>query len=371
MDIWGPCVVNSMNGDKYFLTIVDDHSKFTWLYLMKSKAETHIHLINFVSMIKTQFQKTIKIIRTDNGLEFNMTDIFKTEAIIHQTSCIETPEQNGLVERKHQHIMNVTRALLFQSNLSQNFWNFVVLYVVNLINCLPTPFLKDSTPFEILYGNAFDMRQLHVFGCLCYVSTISANRTKLDPRALIGIFLGFKPNVKGYVVYDLKSHSIHVSRNVIFYENKFPFKIISHEDYVDKIATPILDYDFDLIIPNCLSDKGVSENNELQEENTSDSTRLNNEPDIDSRLEQNHLRKSTRHKTAPAYLQDFQTSFATKIGMKSRYPIEAQISLARLSPSFKEVICSIDSHAEPESYKDTSYYEHWQKAMKEELLALE
>jgi len=104
-----------------------------------------------------------------------MTDFFKTEGIIHQTSCIETPEQNGLVERKHQHIMNVTRALLFQSSLSQNFWNFAVLYAVNLINCLPTPFLKDSTPFEILYGNAFDMRHLHVFGCLCYVSTISAN----------------------------------------------------------------------------------------------------------------------------------------------------------------------------------------------------
>ena len=132
-------------------------------------------------------------------------------------------------------------------------------------------------------------------------------------------------------MYDLKSHSIHVSRNVIFYENKFPFKTISHEDSVDKIATPILDYDFDLIIPNCLSDKGVFENNELQEENTSGSTRLNNEPDIDSKLEQNHLRRSTRHKTAPAYLQDFQTSFAIKTGMKSRYPIEAHISLARLS----------------------------------------
>jgi len=57
MDIWGPCAVNSMNGDKYFLTIVDDHSRFTWLYLMKSKAETRIHLINFVPMIKLNFRK--------------------------------------------------------------------------------------------------------------------------------------------------------------------------------------------------------------------------------------------------------------------------------------------------------------------------
>jgi len=178
-------------------------------------------------------------------------------------------------------------------------------------------------------------------------------------------------------VYDLKSHSIHVSRYVILYENKFPFKTISHEDSVDKITTHVLDYDFDLTIPNCLSDKSIYENNELQDENTSDSTRLNNGPDIDfgqtfdSILEQNHPRRFTRHKIAPAYLQDFQTSFTTRTRMKSRYPIEAHISLGRLSPSFKQVICSIDSHAEPESYKDTSYYEHWQKAMKEELLALE
>jgi len=55
MDIWGPCTVNSMKGDKYFLTIVDDHSKFTWLYLMKTKVETRMHLIKFVSMVKTQF----------------------------------------------------------------------------------------------------------------------------------------------------------------------------------------------------------------------------------------------------------------------------------------------------------------------------
>ncbi|XP_027905906.1 uncharacterized protein LOC114165496 [Vigna unguiculata] len=85
-------------------------------------------------------------------------------------------------------------------------------------------------------------------------------------------------------------------------------------------------------------------NSDSNDENTSDSTRLNNGPDIDfgqtfdSILEQNHPRRSTRHKIAPAYLQDFQTSFATRTRMKSRYPIEAHISLARLSPSFKQGI---------------------------------
>ena len=60
VDIWGPCTVTSMNGDKYFLTIVDNHSRFTWLYIMKKKAEAPVHLVNFVVMIKTQFRKGLR-----------------------------------------------------------------------------------------------------------------------------------------------------------------------------------------------------------------------------------------------------------------------------------------------------------------------
>ena len=102
------------------------------------------------------------------------------------------------------------------------------------------------------------MNQLHVFGCLCYVSTISANRTKLDPRARSGLFLGLKQNVKGYIVYDLKSHDIHVSRNVVFYESQFPFKTQIHANFPKNDTTVSIPeqtntYDLDLpqaIIPN-------------------------------------------------------------------------------------------------------------------------
>ena len=371
-----------MNGDRYFFTIVDDHSRFTWSYIMQNKAETRVHLINFISMVKTQFQKKVKIIRTDNGLEFNMLQFFNTEGIIHQTSCIETPEQNGLVERKHQHILNVTRTLLFQSNLPQNFWNYVVQYVVTLINCLPIPFLKNSSPFEILHDHSFNMNQLHVFGCLCYVSTISANRTKLNSRVRSGLFLGLKQNVKGYIVYDLKSHEIHVSRNVVFYESQFPFKTQIHanfpkNDTTVSIPAQINTYDLDLpqaSIPNndCDTENDVVHNqNDIDHtvSNESDATQL--EQTIDSGIEDNFLRRSIRHKTVPAYLKDFHTSFITKSDSNSRYPIDAYVSLARLSPSFRQVICSIDSHEEPDSYEVASQHKHRQKAMSEELIALQ
>ena len=89
---------------------------------------------------ENQFQINVKIIRTDNGVEFAMKDYFSSKGIIHHTTCIEIPKQNGIAERKHQHILNVTRALLFQANLPPLFWNFAILHAVFLINCTPTPF---------------------------------------------------------------------------------------------------------------------------------------------------------------------------------------------------------------------------------------
>jgi hypothetical protein len=91
MDIWGPLSIPSMSGHRYFLTVVDDKSRFTWIYLMKYKSETSTLVKKFVSMIKTQFQAQVKSIRTDNGNEFKLVDFFIEHGIFHQCSCVGTP----------------------------------------------------------------------------------------------------------------------------------------------------------------------------------------------------------------------------------------------------------------------------------------
>jgi hypothetical protein len=84
VDIWGPLAINSVNGYSYFLTIVDDHTRHTWIYLMKNKSEARQLLQNFVSLIHTQYKTIIKIIRSDNGQEFNCPSYYSSLGIIHQ-----------------------------------------------------------------------------------------------------------------------------------------------------------------------------------------------------------------------------------------------------------------------------------------------
>ena len=91
---------------------------------MKAKSEASQLVRNFCTMVQTQFNTKVKTLRSDNGSEFvsnPMKSFYGEQGIIHETSCIETPQQNGRVERKHRHILNVARALCFEAHLPIEF----------------------------------------------------------------------------------------------------------------------------------------------------------------------------------------------------------------------------------------------------------
>ena len=116
--------------------------------------------------------------------------------------------------------------MLFQSKPPIHFWSYAIRHVVYIINRLPSSFLlHNKTPFEFVFGFKPDFSNLRTFGCLAFAHTLDSGRTKFDKRASKCIFIGYKVGTKGYLLFNLHSHSFLVPRNVIFYEKVFPFAV--------------------------------------------------------------------------------------------------------------------------------------------------
>ena len=143
-DVWGPAPITSINGFHYYVIFVDHFTRFTWLYLLKSKFEVFSKFILFKALVETQFSTKIKTLRFDGGGEYTSTAIksyLSQHGIIHKISCTYTPQKNGLVERKHRHLIETTITLLSQASMSTSFWSYALLIALFLINLLPTSVL--------------------------------------------------------------------------------------------------------------------------------------------------------------------------------------------------------------------------------------
>lgn len=152
-----------------------------------------------------------------------MKDYFLEQGIIHETSCVGTPQQNGRVERKHRHILNVARALRFQAHIPIAFWGECILAAAYLINRTPSVVLHGKTPYELLYGKVPSFDHLRVFGCLCFSHNQHHGGDKFASRSRKCVFLGYPYAKKGWLVYDLEAEKFLVSRDVAFCEGSFPF----------------------------------------------------------------------------------------------------------------------------------------------------
>ncbi|KAJ4767670.1 Gag/pol [Rhynchospora pubera] len=232
-DVWGPSPIVSSQGFRYYITFVDDYSKFTWIYFMKQKSEvSHIFSI-FKAQVENLLDCTIKTLRTDGGTEYKpITNQFPQ--ILHQTSCPYTPQQNGHAERKHRHIIELALANMSYASIPLKYWDEIFSSVVFLINRLPS---NKFVPFTILFKKNPNYSILKILGCQCFPLTRPYNSHKLELRSLPCVFLGYSSSQKGYRCLDLQTNKVYISRNVTFDESIFPFKqnkqgLISSCDFV-------------------------------------------------------------------------------------------------------------------------------------------
>jgi hypothetical protein len=155
-------------------------------------------------------------------------DFFTNNGILHKFSCVEHPQQNSIVERKHQHILNVARDLYFQSHVPLCYWGECILSVVFLINRTPSPNLHNTCPYSILFNKEPNYHDFRSFGCLTYASTLASSRNKFSPRVVAAVFLSYPIGYKGYKLLDLSTKKIFISRDTQFHEDIYPFQDQSH-----------------------------------------------------------------------------------------------------------------------------------------------
>ena len=137
-------------------------------------------------------------------------------------SCPHIPQQNGVAERKHRHLVQCALALLSQSKLPMSYWSYAISTVAHLINKLPTPNLGNQSPWETLYKVSPGLNHLRTFGCECFPLLTPYNSHKLLPKTTPCVFIGYPLHTKGYYCLDRITHQLYTSRHVLFNETIFP-----------------------------------------------------------------------------------------------------------------------------------------------------
>ena len=221
-DVWGPAPT-SVGRHNYYVSFIDDYSKFTWIYLLRHKYEVFKVFQDFQQLVERKFSRKILCIQSDWGGEYEKLNSFKKIGISHRVSCPHAHQQNGAAERKHRHIVEVGLALLANASMPLKFWDQAFLTATYLINLLSSKVVNFEVPIIRLLGETPDYSNLRVFGCACWPNLRPYNSRKLSFRSTQCAFLGYSSMHKGFKCLDISTGRIYISRDVVFDEAVFPF----------------------------------------------------------------------------------------------------------------------------------------------------
>ncbi|MCO5552239.1 hypothetical protein L7F22_005751 [Adiantum nelumboides] len=208
----------SVGNNLYFVTFIDDFSRFCWVYPLKEKSDVFAIFQHYVSMVENEIGCKVQTLRTDRGGEY-MSGAFKDflgkKGIKHQCTMPYTPQQNGVAERKNRSLMEMARCMLKAKSLPHKLWMEAVACAAHVLNRCPTRALKTITPYESWYDKKPSISYLRVFGCLAYAHIPQQLHGKLDDKAVKCIFVGYSSGSKGYRLYNPATNKIFEIRDVI------------------------------------------------------------------------------------------------------------------------------------------------------------
>ncbi|CAI7801022.1 unnamed protein product, partial [Closterium sp. NIES-53] len=238
-DVWGPAHVRGQCHERYFLLVVDDYSRYTTVFPLRSKGEVTEVLINWICGARRQlsesFGSDLPVLRlhSDRGGEFS-SDLLRAfcrlEGIRQTFTLPASPQQNGIAERRIGMVMDVARTSMIHATAPHFLWPFAVQYAAHQINLQPHLSLPETTPTLRWTGKVGDASAFRVWGSRDFVRDTTAD--KLSSRAVPFVFLGFPPDAPGWQFYHPTSRRVLSSQDVTFDESVsyyclFPYRTAS------------------------------------------------------------------------------------------------------------------------------------------------
>ncbi|KAL4319632.1 hypothetical protein GQ457_18G010610 [Hibiscus cannabinus] len=216
----------SKGGKHYYITFVDDFSRYTKVYLLRTKDEAENFFLIYKAEVENQLDRRIKRLRSDRGGEYGshfLKYVCEKNGIIHETSAPYFPQQNGIAERKNRTLKEMMNSLLISYGLSDNMWGDAILSANHILNRVPHKKL-DNTPYELWKGYAPNLQYLKVWGCLAKVGLPDFKKSTIGSKTVDAVFIGYASSSAAYRFMILNDYSICESRDAVFFENTFPLK---------------------------------------------------------------------------------------------------------------------------------------------------
>lgn len=239
-DVCGPMRQQSFGGKKYFVTFIDDNSRWCEVYFIANKSDVLRVFKEYKAYVEKFTGKKIKNLQSDNGREYvnnEFDDFLKKEGIKRRLTAPYTPQQNGISERKNRTLIEMARCMMRQAGSPPAFWAEAVHTANYIRNRCPTTALSGQIPFTLWKGKKPTVIYMHSFGSKAYYKDKGSQKGKFDSSSELGIFMGYDIQSKAYRIHDPKTRKIIVTRDVKFM-NETAFRheykeILDEEDSIN------------------------------------------------------------------------------------------------------------------------------------------
>lgn len=218
-DICGPMRTESNGRGKYFVTFIDDYSRWCEVYILKNKSDVFQAFRNYKSHVEKQTGHQIKALQSDNGKEYCsniFTEYLRSHGIKRRLSAPYTPQQNGVSERKNRTLVEMARCMIIQSGLPPSFWAEAICCANYIRNRCPSRSLEGKTPFELWKRKLPNMKHFQIFGSKAFVLNKEINQDKFGSRSKEGVFVGYSDESKAYRIWIPNERKIAITRDVKF-----------------------------------------------------------------------------------------------------------------------------------------------------------